>query len=44
MIGACAEEEEARLLKRVAAINGAYAVMSETYQTTKDLCKNIALK
>jgi tRNA(Arg) A34 adenosine deaminase TadA len=44
MIGACAKEDEARLLERVAAINRAYADMSETYQTTKDLCKNIALK
>jgi tRNA(Arg) A34 adenosine deaminase TadA len=44
MIEQCDGEVKAELQKRAAAIKTLYDQMSETYQTTKDLCKNIPLK
>jgi len=44
MIDQCPPEKKTKLLERAAAIKKTYDEMSATYQSTKDLCKNIPLK
>lgn len=44
MIGQCDAEKKAELTARVAKIKQTYDELSEVYQSTKHLCKNIALK
>mmetsp|Transcript_6566 Transcript_6566/g.19478 ORF Transcript_6566/g.19478 Transcript_6566/m.19478 type:complete len:212 (+) Transcript_6566:26-661(+) len=44
MIHRCDPDVKAKLLARAEAIKATYAAFSETYQATKDMCKNIPLK